>query len=167
MYTHSPCFYTVLNRLPWNLINTVHTNSNIFHSWSISRCLETFTERLLNAQALSIHLFNLSSKPHSKTGVNSPIALMGKLSFRKVNLAIVLYVIGNRARIQEFMELDFKFLKSKNGFTFGYLWIPSKELLTDWVSKWLTYKSMLSLTHGVNSPSKKLKETAGNFLGSA
>lgn len=58
-----------------------------------------FIERLLNVQVLFIYFFNLFLKIYFKIGVNSFIVLMGKLSFRKVNLVIVLYVIGNRVRI--------------------------------------------------------------------
>lgn len=66
-----------------------------------------------------MHVFNLISKPHTKIDVNSSIFLMGKLSFRKINLIMVSYVLGNRARIQEFMELYFTLLKSKTYFVFG------------------------------------------------
>lgn len=51
---------------------------------------------------------------------------MGKLSFRKVNLTKVSYVLGNRATIQEFMEPDYMLLKSKDYFVFGDLWTPNK-----------------------------------------
>lgn len=67
-----------------------------------------------------MHVFNLLSKPYSKISVNSPIFLMGKLSFRKASLTIVSYVVGNRARIQEFMELYFMLLESKDCFVFCY-----------------------------------------------
>lgn len=68
---------------------------------------------------MPVHVFNFISKPHTKIDVNSSIFLMGKLGFRKVNLTIVSYVLGNRARIQELLELYFMLLKSKKYFVFG------------------------------------------------
>ena len=34
------------------------------------------------------------------------------------------------------MGLDFMFLKRKDCFAFGHLWIPNKYLLTNWMSEW-------------------------------
>ena len=45
-YTYSPCFYTVLNRLPCNLVSIVHTNSRTFHSCKHGQVLR---KHLLNA----------------------------------------------------------------------------------------------------------------------
>lgn len=67
--------------------------------------------------------------------LNSPVFLMGKLSFRRVNLTRVLYVVGNKARIQELMELAFMLLKRKGYFCFGYFLIPP-QIITDWLPEW-------------------------------